>query len=321
MNRWQELLKSNFRDLKKLISFLELDLENQKELLEKTSFPLNLPLRLAQKIQKNTLNDPILKQFIPLQKEEIKNPSFIKDPVQDGSFTDGKKLLHKYHNRALLLVSSFCAMNCRYCFRKNFPYEKEEPGYENELEKIRNNPNLNEIILSGGDPLSLSDQGLEKLLSSLDQIPHIKRIRFHTRFPVGIPERISDSFLSILSKISKQIYFVIHVNHPKELDPDILASLKRVQKLGIVLLSQSVLLKDINDDIETMTILFNTLSDHGIIPYYLHQLDPVEGATHYLVEEEKGIDLLQALKKTLSGYSLPRYVKEVPFEKSKTTIL
>jgi EF-P beta-lysylation protein EpmB len=317
---WRQIQRENIQSLKELSAFLQWDKDLESQAIPKAPFVLNLPIRLARKIGKNTLEDPILKQFLPLKKEEEVVKGFSLDPVGDLSSQKESKLLHKYSGRALLIVSGACAMHCRYCFRKNFPYESSRKDFSHELQIIAQDPSIKEIILSGGDPLSLSTSELEKLLLFLEKIPHIKRIRFHTRFPIGIPERIDDEFLRLLSSVKKQIFFVIHTNHEKELDLDVLASLKKIQMLGIPVLSQSVLLQGINDSVSALKSLFETLADHGILPYYLHQLDKVSGSKHFEVPEEKGKDLMKELSSILSGYSLPKYAKEEAGKPSKTII-
>ncbi len=270
---------------------------------------------------KNNLNDPLCKQFIPTKNEKYFTPGFHLDPVSDREFQQGEKLLQKYQGRALLLTTGGCAMNCRFCFRQNFPYETKRPGFNPEIATISKNTSLSEIILSGGDPLALDDLILQGLLQKLSDIPHIQRIRFHTRFPIGIPERIDDSLLSILEKCTKQIFFTLHVNHLQEMDAEIFERLKNIQKLGIPILSQTVLLKGVNDDFYTLKNLFENLANHGILPYYLHQLDPVQGAAHFAVEKKIGIALIEKLKNSLSGYAIPRYVCEIAGNPSKTEIL
>ena len=321
ISNWRRIQLQNFTSWDKLSLYLELSEKDKEKILKKHSFPLNLPLRLAEKAKKQTLEDPVLKQFLPSLEELQEHPQFSQDPVKDQTFRKkNSRLLQKYQGRALLIASSACAMHCRYCFRKNFDYETKDKDFSLEIEMIQKDLSLKEIILSGGDPLSLSDESLQKLLQDIDSIPHIKRIRFHTRFPIGIPERIDESFLKILSLIKKQIIFVIHVNHPKELDSDIYDSMKKIQKMGIPVLSQSVLLKGVNDTVEALQTLFENLSDQGIIPYYLHQLDLVQGASHFELPEKKGIALLKELSTRMSGYSLPRYAKEEPGKSSKTLI-
>lgn len=315
---WRKVQRQNFSRIEPLADFLELSPENRQKLLAKPRFPLNLPLRLAEKIKKNTLDDPILRQFVPLQEELASTPGFVADPVQDQQFRKAKKLLHKYKRRALLISTSACAMHCRYCFRQNFPYETEDKGFDEELSLIRQDSTLSEIILSGGDPLSLSDSTLSSLLHSLEEIPHLTRIRFHTRFPLGIPERIDSSFLNLLGSVSKQLFFVIHCNHPAELDAEVIAALKKIQRLGIPVLNQSVLARGVNDDEKTLLALSETLIDHGILPYYLHQLDPVAGAGHFALPEGRGPELIRFIQENLSGFGVPRLVREEPGKPSKT---
>jgi len=317
---WRQIQRDNFTDWKKLLSFLEFDLSKAHLVLPQSKFPLNLPLRLAEKIEKGNWNDPILRQFIPTTEELKPSPLFVLDPVADSAFRSKPKLLHKYHGRALLLCSSACAMHCRFCFRHHFDYETKDKLFIEELSAIAQEPSITEIILSGGDPLSLSNAQLQYLLEELEKIPHLKRIRFHTRFPMGIPERIDSAFLHILSSCKKQIVFIIHCNHFQEFDEDIFHHLKKIQQLGIPILTQSVLLRGINDDVQTLKNLFELLVNHGIMPYYLHQLDRVQGAAHFEVTEEKGKFLIHQLNALLPGYAIPKYVREIANQPSKTPI-
>ncbi len=318
---WRQVQRDNFTDWKKLLAFLQLDMiEAEKVLLKSSKFPLNLPLRLAQKIAKGNWKDPILLQFLPTLEETKSSPLFVLDPVGDGSSRTKPKLLHKYHGRALLICTGACAMHCRYCFRQHFDYENGDKLFKEELEEIAKEPSLSEILLSGGDPLSLSNAQLEHLLKELCSIPHVKRIRFHTRFPMGIPERIDEDFLKLLSSCSKQIIFVVHCNHPNEFDAEIFKSLKKIQLLGIPVLTQSVLLRHINDNVETLKDLCLLLTDNGIMPYYLHQLDRVQGAEHFEVPEEKGKRLLAQLGALLPGYAVPKYVRETAGQSGKTPL-
>ncbi|MCP5469130.1 MAG: KamA family radical SAM protein [Chlamydiales bacterium] len=314
---WRAIQRENFTCIETLCSFLNLDPSQCEHLVRKPSFVLNLPRRLAHKIEKGRLDDPILRQFVPLLDEEKAVPNFVKNPVGDLEAKTTPRLLKKYKNRALLITSSACAMHCRYCFRRHFPYEVA--SLENEIRAIREDSKLNEVILSGGDPLSLSDQKLEEILDALN-FPHIKRIRFHTRFPVGIPERIDNSFLQLLERIPQQVWFVVHINHPNEIDPILFEHLGEISRLGIPVLNQSVLLKGVNDSEDVLQRLFEELADHAILPYYLHQLDRVEGGAHFEVPHEEGLAIMQMLAKSLSGYSLPRYVQEVAGEAHKKLV-
>ncbi len=316
---WRQIQKTNYSSFPPLFDFLELSLEDQAKIWTRPPFPLNLPARLAGKIKKNTLSDPILRQFVSLI-EEQETAFGSPEPLQDQKFRQTKKVLKKYTGRALLLTTGACAMHCRFCFRQNFPYEREERQFDREIAYLKENPTISEIILSGGDPLSLSDATLSSLFEAFENIPHIKRIRFHTRFPIGIPERIDSSFLSLLQASSKQIVFIIHCNHPKEIDADVAASLKKIQELTIPTLNQSVLLKGVNDDEKTLLTLSETLIDIGVIPYYLHLHDPVTRTGHFNVSEKRGMELIRHLQENLSGYGVPRLVREIPGRPSKTFI-
>ena len=318
---WRLQQRKTFTFWKDLADFLELDESNRKEILENTNFPLQLPYRLAEKIKKNCLKDPVLLQFLPIKQESISKLGFVSDPVGDALSQKCPKLLHKYEGRVLLITTSACAMHCRYCFRRNFPYDTTPSSFENEIAYIKNDSSIHEVILSGGDPLSLSNAHLRNLLFALCDIPHIQIIRFHSRFPIGIPERIDEEFLNILKSCSKQIIFVLHCNHKQELDSDIFSALKKIQCLGIPILNQSVLLKGINDSIEVLSDLFRSLAYHGIIPYYLHQLDKAIGTSHFETSEDTGKYLIEELTKILPGYCIPKYVKELSQESSKHRIL
>jgi EF-P beta-lysylation protein EpmB len=317
---WRRLQRENFIRIAPLLDFLEISEDLRPQIWEDPRFSLNLPRRLASKIEKNNLQDPIFLQYVPLQEEQKVFPGFVLHPVQDQEFCKTAKMLQKYKGRALLVTTSACAMHCRFCFRQNFPYETNVIGFEKEIRALEEDVSLEEVILSGGDPLSLSDASLSALLEAIDRIPHIKRIRFHTKFPLGIPERIDDGFIHMLSKISKQIFFVIHCNHPRELDEDVLFHLRKIRMLGIPILNQSVLLKGVNDDPEVLLDLCRSLINDGMIPYYLHQLDLVQGASHFQVSEDKALSLVLFLQKNLSGFAIPRLVREQPGQLSKTFI-
>lgn len=317
---WKEIFNKNFTKVEELLDFLEMKPALRSSILQRPRFPLNLPRRLAEKIEKNNPHDPLFLQFVPLQGEEKKSLGYTADPVCDQTFRVGKKGLKKYAGRALLVTTGACAMHCRFCFRKNFPYEKEEFGFEEEISWLEEDESIQEVILSGGDPLSLSERRLGMLLERLGNIRHIKRIRFHTRFPIGIPERIDPLFLQQLSACPKQVFFVIHANHGRELDEDVMNGLKKILGLGIPVLCQTVLLKGVNDTVEALIELCERLIDRGVLPYYLHMLDPVEGTEQFHVEEAVAIHLVEKLRERLSGYGVPQLVREIPGSLSKTPI-
>ncbi len=317
---WRAIQKENFVYLKPLLDFLELSLKQREEIAVQSNFTLNLPRRLAEKIKKGSLDDPILKQFVPLKLEHEINSKFILDPVQDNLFRPETRLLQKYKGRALLLTTSACAMHCRYCFRQNLDYGDVE-NFSKELYFIKNDSSLHEVFLSGGEPLSLSDQKLNYLLNEIEEFSHITKIRFHTRFPIGIPERIDDSFLKLLKDRRLKFYFVFHINHPKELDKEILYKISLLQNLGALTLNQAVLLKGINDSFETQLELHKVFIDAGILPYYLHQLDRVRGTSHFEVDQGKGHKIMEYLRANLPGYGVPTYVQEIPQKPNKTPLL
>ncbi|MEM8727598.1 MAG: KamA family radical SAM protein [Chlamydiota bacterium] len=313
MLKWRRVQRDNFTKMEDLGRFLGLDLSYSP------AFPLNLPRRLASKIIKGTFEDPILKQFLPTEAEQNPPPSFLEDPVCDTLFRKTTRLLQKYRGRALLIPTSACAMHCRYCFRQNYPYHIGK-DFLQELEVLRQDSTLHEVILSGGDPLALSDEILKYLIEALDQIPQLKVLRFHTRFPIGIPERITDPLLELFENSRLQFIFILHINHPKELDEEIFSAVKKVHRLGIPIFCQSVLLSGVNDDHEVLKMLFLSLAHRGIIPYYLHQLDRIKQGHHFEVPAKKGLELMEKLRSELPGYALPKYVREVPFESSKVEV-
>ena len=307
-----------FTNINNLMKFLKIDKQNQKKILLKSDFPLLLPYSLAKKIKKNDLSDPIFKQFVPLIDEAIKNPEYIKDPLSEEKFKRAK-LLKKYNSRALLITTNACLMHCRYCFRKHFERSSNQ-NFDKEIDLIKKDKTLTEIILSGGDPLTLSNPSLESLLKKLDEIPHIKIIRFHTRSIISDPKRIDQNFIKILKNIKKQIIFVFHINHPKEIDSSVIKAIQKLKKQNILLFNQSVLLKGVNDDFETLKNLNLKLIEIGVVPYYLHQLDKIDGAKHFEVPIKKGKKLIKLLHENLSGYLVPKYVREIPNKKSKSLI-
>lgn len=316
---WRKILRNNFTRVDILADFLELNENQRLQLLHHPQFPIQVPMRLALKMAKGTLEDPLVKQFLPLSQETENQSQFTLDPVCDVSFQIQGKLLKKYQGRILLLCTSACAMHCRYCFRQHFDYIHTK-GFDEELDFIEQDSSIHEVILSGGDPLSLSDEVLQNIFERLGKISHIQRIRFHTRFPIGIPERIDDGFIQLISALPQQVYFIIHCNHPAELDFDIFDRLYQLQKLGCLILNQAVLLKGINDNLPTLLQLGELLANQGILFYYLHQLDRVQGAAHFEVDEERGCGLVAEMAKFLPGYAVPKYVRELPGEPNKTLI-
>jgi EF-P beta-lysylation protein EpmB len=316
MDQWRIEQKKSFNSLEEIANFLNLDEEKKNRLVVKKDFPLHIPFRIAKKMKKNCISNPLALQFLPLDYEFSEDGEA--DPVGDMESRKCDALLHKYQARALLLTTGACAMHCRYCFRQNFPYKSK---ISQALELIESDPSIKEVILSGGDPLSLSDKAIKEILISLEKISTVDIIRFHTRFIGAIPERITESFLEILKGSSKQIVFVLHFNSALELDEDIFDAISKLQRLKIAVLSQSVLLKGVNDSKDALYDLFWNLAKNGVIPYYLHQLDRVKGSLHLEVSAEKGLRLIEEVREILPGYAVPLFVKEIKGEKSKTPIV
>ncbi len=292
-------------------------------------FRFKVPKAYVNKIQPGKPNDPLLLQVFPVQQELESVPGYIKDPLAEADSLYQPGLLQKYDGRALLLVTPGCAINCRYCFRRHFSYANKSPyddkGHlweqlKKNIQLIKQDSTLTEIILSGGDPLSLSDARFAELITLLESVPHLKRLRIHSRFPIVEPERISDELLDILLNSRFQIIMVLHINHAQEIGPDSKAGIEKLRKKQIILLNQSVLLKGVNDNVGILTQLSEKLIENHIIPYYLHMLDHVQGSAHFEVSDSDAIQIHQQLRAVLPGYMLPRLVREVAGEKSKLPV-
>ncbi|HBV40914.1 MAG TPA: EF-P beta-lysylation protein EpmB [Erwinia sp.] len=285
-------------------------------------FALRVPRAFAARMQKGDPQDPLLLQVITQSQEFIDAPGYSTDPLDEqSSVVPG--LLHKYHNRALLLVKGGCAVNCRYCFRRHFPYSDNQGNKRNwqqALEYIRQQPQLDEIIFSGGDPLMAKDSELAWLMTELEQIPHIKRLRIHSRLPVVIPARITAALCQRLAESRLQTLMVTHINHAQEIDDDLREAMRQLKRAGVTLLNQSVLLRGINDSAATLAALSNALFDAGILPYYLHVLDKVQGAAHFYVSDEQARKIMRELLGQVSGYMVPKLAREIGGEPSKTPL-
>lgn len=311
---WQEQLRNAVRDPAML--FKELDLTMGPESLPHASlqdFPLMVPRRWLKRINSGNLDDPLLRQVLPLAEEDTEHPGFTLDPVGESARRPAPGLLQKYHGRALLITTGACAVHCRYCFRRHFPYADDNVVSNNwnaSLELLAEDPGISEIILSGGDPLVLGEEKLAGLIQRLEHIPHLQRLRIHSRIPVVLPERITDELIDLLLRSRLTPVLVIHCNHPDELDPQVIASLQRFRNAGIVVLNQSVLLNGINDSWEIIATLNESLFHCGVLPYYLHLLDPVAGAAHFQVPMETASAIVEQLRRHLPGYLVPKMVRE-----------
>ncbi|MCH1495440.1 MAG: EF-P beta-lysylation protein EpmB [Rubripirellula sp.] len=288
------------------------------------AFPTFVPLEYLSRIRPQDPNDPLLRQVLPDPNEDAEMPGFVTDPVGDLQVMPAPAILHKYHGRALVVTTGACGVHCRYCFRREFPYSEASAGgqsLEPALKYLGEHTEVEEVLLSGGDPLTLVDQRLQEMVEAIAQFEHVKRLRVHTRMPIVIPQRVTGELIEILRRASLAVWFVVHVNHPRELDAHVLERLARLIDAGIPVLNQAVLLKGINDSVETLEQLCNLLVNHRIQPYYLHQLDRVRGASHFEVPVEKGLAIMRELRKRLPGYAMPEYVVEESGETSKTPIV
>jgi len=322
---WQQQLSEAFNSIEDLCHYLHLPIAALPvSNVAATNFPIRVPLSFAACMEKGNPDDPLLKQVLPTQEELIAYPGFSNDPVGDLKATAQTGVIHKYHGRVLLINTGSCAINCRYCFRRNFPYSELQLSKQSELAAInyiRQDRSLSEVILSGGDPLLLNDARLAKLLEQLDGIEHIKRIRIHSRLPIVLPARITDEFIKTLQKSSKQIVMVVHCNHANEINDRVITAFNTLKGHSITLFNQSVLLKGVNDQVDTLCALSEKLFHHGVIPYYLHLLDKAAGTGHFEVAETQAVELIKEVQATLPGYLVPKLVKEVAGQHSKQIVL
>jgi len=289
-------------------------------------FPVRVPQGYLARIRRGDPDDPLLRQVLPLGAELVETPGYVSDPVGDLQSVAGTGVLHKYHGRALLVTTGACAIHCRYCFRREFPYAEQHAGareFAAALALIREDTSITEVLLSGGDPLTLGDRRLGQLLGELEQIPHLQRVRVHTRLPVVLPERIDAGFIATWGALRRlQRIVVIHANHAQELAgaADVHAALAALRDCGTTLLNQSVLLRGVNDSTAALEALSLALFEAGVLPYYLHLLDPVRGAAHFDVPAAEAQALHADLTARLPGYLVPRLVREVAGAPAKTML-
>ena len=313
-NNWQHDARNTLKGADSCNAFFE------TERFQEQGFPIKIPLAFAQLIDKNNPNDPLLKQVVPAPSLLFDAFDFSNEPLEDGDNSPVAGLIHKYPNRVLLIASRVCAIHCQYCFRQNFDYA-EHDAVSNwvAIERyIVQNPQINEVILSGGDPLSLSDEKLQFLLDKIGRIAHLKTLRIHSRSAVVTPSRLTTELVKMLDEVPLNVVLVLHINHANELTDAFAVAIQKLNK--ITLLNQSVLLKGVNDSVSVLSALSLALFDLGILPYYLHLLDKVKGAESFLVSDEVAVNLHQALSRQLSGYLVPRLVRDENLA-SKTWVL
>ena len=318
---WQKELAEAISSPAELLSMLGLEHMISEFVDNDPAFRLRVPRAYIEKMKKGDPNDPLLLQVLPTLKE--KDPSGCKDPVGDLNAMLTPGLLHKYHGRALLITTGACAIHCRYCFRRHFPYSEnsgQTSNWQNALTYLRDHPEIQEVILSGGDPLVLNDIKLKTLCTELETIPQLKWLRLHTRLPVVLPSRINHSLIQWMKNSRFRITMVIHANHANEITTSEQQALQKLRDIGVTLLNQSVLLNGINDSVFDLVNLSTRLHDSGVIPYYLHLLDKVQGAMHFDVEHRRACKIVDKVKAELPGFLVPRLVLEESGASSKTAI-
>lgn len=322
--RWQQLWRDAVRDPRELLALLGLDpqalgVSEQAA----TQFALRVPHGFVARMRHGDPHDPLLRQVLPIDAELRRVPGFALDAVGDAAAKKADGVIQKYRGRALLVATGSCAVHCRYCFRRHFPYAEEtaaRDGWREAVAAIAADPDIDEVILSGGDPLSLATPKLAELTEALAAIPQLKRLRIHSRLPVVLPERVDPPLLAWLRGLPWPLAFVIHANHANEFDTGVDAALAQLRDAGAQLLNQAVLLRGVNDSVEALAALSERSFAAGVLPYYLHQLDRVEGVAHFEVDDATARALHQALAARLSGYLVPKLVREIPGDTGKRAL-
>jgi EF-P beta-lysylation protein EpmB len=322
--RWQHAMRTAVRDPAELCRRLSLPREFEAAAKRASrQFPMFVPLGYLARMRPGDVHDPLLRQVLPLADEEIQVGGFVSDPLHEQAATLRPGLLQKYKGRALLVTTGACAIHCRYCFRRTFPYEdvpKSLGDWQEAIDRIAADVSLREVILSGGDPLTLPDHKLAALADEIADTPQVRRLRVHTRLPIVIPERVCSELLDWLTGTRLTPVMVVHANHPAEIDRAVAAALARLADAGVVVLNQAVLLRGVNDDADVLAELCERLVDLRVLPYYLHQLDRVTGTAHFEVAESRGREIIRQLRARLPGYAVPRYVRETAGAPSKELI-
>jgi EF-P beta-lysylation protein EpmB len=321
---WQHALASAITDPFELVSLLGLPRElAERAVTAGAGFGLRVPRGFAARMRHGDTADPLLRQVLPLPEERLEVPGYGTDPLREAEARHAPGLLRKYRGRALLVTTGACAVHCRYCFRREFPYDEQGGAlgrWREALQHIAADPTLSEVILSGGDPLSLSDARLAALGSELSRIPHVTTLRIHTRQPIVLPERVDPGLLAWLRSLPWRTVIVVHANHAHEIDAPVAAALQALRNTGATLLNQSVLLAGVNDDAATLAALSRALHAAGVLPYYLHMPDRVSGTAHFAVTERTAAAIVDRLARELPGYLVPRLVRETPGEAAKTVL-
>jgi EF-P beta-lysylation protein EpmB len=322
-HNWQKELAMALSDPVELLKYLQLPLDEfDEDIKARALFPLRVPRPFAARMAKNDRHDPLFKQVFTSQLEFNTEANFSTDPLGEHQ-NNQPGILHKYQSRLLMLIRGGCAVNCRYCFRRHFPYADNHLNraqWQTALDYIKQDKQLNEVIYSGGDPLMAKDDFLAWLTAKIADIPHITRLRIHTRLPVVIPSRITSELIDWLTSSRLKPVMVLHINHASEIDQSVKHAVAKLKQAGVTLLNQAVLLKEINDDIELQVALSEALFDSGILPYYLHLLDKVQGASHFDTREQDARELMAGMIKRLPGYLVPKLVREIAGQPGKTPL-
>jgi EF-P beta-lysylation protein EpmB len=317
---WRALWREAVTDAGELLALVGLEHLAGSLPADDAGFSVRVPRGFAARMRQGDPLDPLLLQVLPQLAETKEVAGFSTDAVGDMAARSAQGVLHKYEGRALLIASGSCAINCRYCFRRHFPYGEEMAAagqWRKALDHVRQDASISELILSGGDPLSLATAKLEELSRGLQAIAHVTRLRIHTRLPVVLPERVDDGLVAWLASLPLQKVVVLHANHANEFDASVDAACARLRGAGVTLLNQAVLLRGINDEVDTLAALSERLFAAGVLPYYLHQLDRVQGSAHFEVEDTRALALVEAVRHRLPGYLVPKLVREVGGEASK----
>jgi EF-P beta-lysylation protein EpmB len=321
---WQQALSQGIATPQQLIKVLQLDKTYLAAAVAGHDlFAVRVPWSFVKRMQRGNPHDPLLRQVLPLAGEQQTLSGFVPDPLQEHKYSPLPGVLHKYSGRVLLVITGACAINCRYCFRRHFPYQdhhQNKAGWQKAIDYIAADTTIREVILSGGDPLVVNDKQLAFLLQALACIPHLTTVRIHTRLPIVLPARITAKLVALLQNTPLQCVVVVHSNHPNELNDEVAQALHLLHQAGITLLNQAVLLKGINDDVTVLKQLCQQLFAHHVLPYYLHLLDPIAGGAHFEVSEACAKTLMQSLSAQLPGYLVPRLVREIPGALHKTVI-
>ena len=321
--QWLTDLANAFNNPVALLEFLELDpADFSQDILARKLFALRVPKSFAEKMEKGNRYDPLFLQAMASANEFLQAEGFVKDPLEE-QHSPAPNILHKYQNRLLFMIKNSCAINCRYCFRRHFPYDEVKSGkqiWQQGLDYIAAHKEIEEVIFSGGDPLMAKDAELDWLITQLEQIPHIQTLRIHSRLPVVIPNRITEILCQRFLQSRLHIVMVTHINHANEIDEIFTQKMQMLKKANVVLLNQAVLLKGVNNQAECLKQLSHKLFSIGILPYYLHLLDRVEGASHFFVEDAEALKIYRELQKITSGYLVPKLAREIGGEPNKTLV-